>query len=88
MGGWFVATALGTYLAGAIGVLWTSWAHSSFFFLLVGTSLLAATILAVCLPILEAAVASVAPPVTVKEGVLGEMAMEPPGTAMALNEKK
>ncbi len=61
MGGWFVATAFGNYLSGAIGVFWREWSHSAFFFFLVVTSLGAAAVLALFLPRLEAAVKSVAP---------------------------
>ena len=32
MGGWFAATAVGNYLVGTIGVKWTVWTHSKFFF--------------------------------------------------------
>jgi len=32
MGGWFAATACGNYLVGTIGVKWTVWTHSKFFF--------------------------------------------------------
>jgi proton-dependent oligopeptide transporter, POT family len=32
MGGWFAATATGNYLVGTIGVKWTDWTHSKFFF--------------------------------------------------------
>jgi POT family proton-dependent oligopeptide transporter len=32
MGGWFAATAVGNYLVGTIGVKWTVWSHSKFFF--------------------------------------------------------
>ncbi len=32
MGGWFAATASGNYLVGTIGVKWTVWTHSKFFF--------------------------------------------------------
>jgi POT family proton-dependent oligopeptide transporter len=32
MGGWFAATATGNYLVGTIGVKWTEWTHSKFFF--------------------------------------------------------
>jgi POT family proton-dependent oligopeptide transporter len=33
MGGWFVATAIGSKLT-AIGVYWTVWSHSQFFLVL------------------------------------------------------
>lgn len=42
MGAWFAFTAAGGYLAGLVGGLWNILDHSAFFFLLVGTSLLAA----------------------------------------------
>jgi POT family proton-dependent oligopeptide transporter len=32
MGGWFAATSIGNYLVGTIGVKWTVWPHSQFFF--------------------------------------------------------
>lgn len=32
MGGWFAATSIGNYLVGTIGVKWTVWTHSKFFF--------------------------------------------------------
>ena len=32
MGGWFAATSIGNYLVGTIGVKWTEWTHSKFFF--------------------------------------------------------
>ena len=32
MGGWFAATSIGNYLVGTIGVKWTDWTHSKFFF--------------------------------------------------------
>jgi POT family proton-dependent oligopeptide transporter len=32
MGGWFAATSIGNYLVGTIGVKWTVWSHSKFFF--------------------------------------------------------
>ncbi|MBZ0264511.1 peptide MFS transporter [bacterium] len=45
MGGWFAATAIGNYGAGLIGGFWDRLPHSSFFFILVGTSLAAAGLL-------------------------------------------
>jgi POT family proton-dependent oligopeptide transporter len=45
MGLWFVATAIGNYLSGAVGILWAKLAHSTFFFILVGSSIFAAIIL-------------------------------------------
>lgn len=41
MGGWFAATAIGGYLSGLIGGLWDDMRHSSFFFLLVLSSIVA-----------------------------------------------
>ncbi len=42
MGGWFAASGIGNYLAGAVGgSLWEKLPHSSFFFVFVGTSTLA-----------------------------------------------
>jgi len=42
MGGWFVSTAIGNYLAGAVGgSLWDKLPHSTFFFIFVGSSLVA-----------------------------------------------
>ena len=61
MGGWFVATALGNYLAGAIAVYWQIWDHSTFFFLLVATSLLAAAVLWCVMGRLEHAMSLVTP---------------------------
>lgn len=34
MGGWFAATGAGNYLVGTIGVHWTTWSHSRFFFVI------------------------------------------------------
>lgn len=45
MGCWFISTAIGTKLAGQLGLLWNSWQHSRFFALLVATSLAAGAIL-------------------------------------------
>ncbi|MFH1132685.1 MAG: peptide MFS transporter [Pseudomonadota bacterium] len=45
MGGWFGATAVGNYFAGAIKPFWDKYAHSTFFAILVGTSLFAALLL-------------------------------------------
>ncbi|MCI0376335.1 MAG: peptide MFS transporter [Gemmataceae bacterium] len=73
MGGWFVATAIGNYFSGAIGVFWREWSHSAFFFFLVVTSLGAAAVLALFLPRLEAAVRSVAqPPPTIAHAVASD----------------
>jgi POT family proton-dependent oligopeptide transporter len=74
MGGWFVATALGNYLAGLIAAYWNEWDHSTFFFFLVGSSLFAAALLWLVLRRLEAAVALVTKPATV-------VAVAPPQTA-------
>ena len=45
MGGWFAATAVGNYLSGLLGSFWDRLPHSSFFIILVGTSLFAAALL-------------------------------------------
>ncbi len=45
MGGWFAATAIGNYFSGFLGSFWDVMLHSSFFIILVGTSLFAAAIL-------------------------------------------
>jgi POT family proton-dependent oligopeptide transporter len=45
MGGWFVATALGGYLSGLVGVFWKEWKHSDFFGLLTLLLLGAAAVL-------------------------------------------
>ena len=45
MGGWFAATAVGNYLSGFLGSFWDKMLHSSFFIILVITSLFAALIL-------------------------------------------
>ncbi|RJP79692.1 MAG: MFS transporter [Candidatus Zixiibacteriota bacterium] len=45
MGGWFAATAVGNYLSGFLGSFWERMPHSTFFFILVVTSLFAAGIL-------------------------------------------
>ncbi len=45
MGGWFAATAIGNYLSGLLGSFWDELLHSTFFIILVGTSLFAAAIL-------------------------------------------
>jgi POT family proton-dependent oligopeptide transporter len=34
MGAWFAATGVGNYLVGTIGVHWTDWSHSRFFFVI------------------------------------------------------
>jgi POT family proton-dependent oligopeptide transporter len=41
MGVWFIATAVGNYLAGFLGRFWAPWKHSAFFSLLVVSSLVA-----------------------------------------------
>ena len=58
MGLWFVATAIGNYLSGAIGGFWDDWPHSQFFFFLTGSSLVAAFILWRVLGRLDAAMRS------------------------------
>ena len=45
MGGWFVATSMGGYFSGSLGVYWGSMAHSSFFFMVAGVVAAAAVIL-------------------------------------------
>ena len=50
MGGWFAATAVGNYLVGTIGVKWTVWTHSKFFFVV---ACMAATMGAVLFLILK-----------------------------------
>jgi len=45
MGGWFAATAIGNYLSGLLGAFWDQLLHSTFFIILVGTSLFAAALL-------------------------------------------
>ena len=45
MGGWFVATAVGGYLSGLVGMLWEPWPHSRFFTLLAMTSMFASLLL-------------------------------------------
>jgi hypothetical protein len=45
MGGWFVATAVGGYLSGLVGVWWERLPHSRFFLFLLLTSLGAAAVL-------------------------------------------
>lgn len=62
MGGWFVATSLGNYLAGFLGMFWDRLQPSGFFLVLVGTSLAAAALLILFLPKLEAAMASLKKP--------------------------
>lgn len=62
MGGWFVATSLGNYLAGFLGMFWDRLQPSGFFLVLVGTSLAAAALLILFLPKLEAAMTSLKKP--------------------------
>jgi POT family proton-dependent oligopeptide transporter len=65
MGGWFVATSLGAYLAGALGAYWKEWTHATFFFVLVGSSLAAALLLQAFMGMLEKAMHATDPaPVT------------------------
>ncbi|MBD3165230.1 MFS transporter [bacterium] len=46
MGGWFVATAIGGYLSGTVAtIFWEKYQNSTFFFVLVGSSLFAALIM-------------------------------------------
>ncbi|MFH1862439.1 MAG: peptide MFS transporter [bacterium] len=45
MGGWFAATAIGNYLSGLVGSFWETWSHSTFFIVLVATSIFAALLL-------------------------------------------
>jgi POT family proton-dependent oligopeptide transporter len=53
MGGWFAATAVGNYLSGLLGSFWDQMPHSTFFFILVGTSVFAFFILVACLKFLN-----------------------------------
>jgi POT family proton-dependent oligopeptide transporter len=53
MGGWFAATAIGNYLSGLVGSLWDDLLHSTFFIILVITSLFAALILFLLLKFLN-----------------------------------
>ena len=55
MGLWFTATAVGNYLSGFVGTYWERWSHSTFFFVLVGSSLFAALVLRLFLPFLKSA---------------------------------
>jgi POT family proton-dependent oligopeptide transporter len=61
MGGWFVATSVGVYLAGFLGMFWGEWRHSTFFFVLVGSSTGAALILLAVMRKLEAALPAEGP---------------------------
>ena len=53
MGGWFAATAIGNKLSGLVGRYWDDMLHSSFFILLVVTSLFAAFLLILFLKFLN-----------------------------------
>jgi POT family proton-dependent oligopeptide transporter len=53
MGGWFAATAVGNYLSGLLGSFWDQMPHSTFFFILVATSLFAAGLLGLLLKFLN-----------------------------------
>ena len=53
MGLWFVSTATGNYLSGAVGSLWDKVPHSTFFLILVGSSIFAAFVLRLVLRRLE-----------------------------------
>ena len=53
MGGWFAATAIGNYLSGLLGGFWDELLHSTFFIILVGTSLFAALLLFIFLKFLN-----------------------------------
>jgi len=54
MGGWFVATAIGSKLT-AIGVYWQVWKHSTFFFLLATMALMTGLVLVILLKPLKKA---------------------------------
>ncbi|MBU0520256.1 peptide MFS transporter [bacterium] len=53
MGGWFAATAIGNYLSGVVGGYWDDVQHSTFFIILVVTSLFAAALLFMLLKFLN-----------------------------------
>jgi POT family proton-dependent oligopeptide transporter len=53
MGGWFAATAIGNYLSGLVGSLWDNLLHSTFFIILIITSLFAAALLFLLLKFLN-----------------------------------
>jgi len=53
MGGWFAATAIGNKMSGLIGRFWDDWLHSTFFLLLVASSLFAALLLFIFLKFLR-----------------------------------
>jgi len=55
MGGWFLATAIGNYLAGFVGRFYQNWELWQFFILLVATSLLSALMVLLVLKKLEKA---------------------------------
>jgi POT family proton-dependent oligopeptide transporter len=59
MGAWFVATALGGYLAGFLGTFWYRMPHSRFFLLVAGVAAAAAAVLVVARPRLQAVFATV-----------------------------
>jgi POT family proton-dependent oligopeptide transporter len=58
MGGWFVATALGNKLT-MIGLLWTRWTHSNFWFLLASFAFVMALVLLALLKPLKRAMPGV-----------------------------
>lgn len=47
MGAWFVATAIGGYLSGFVGIYWGRMAHSRFFMLVTAMSIAAAIVMAI-----------------------------------------
>lgn len=55
MGVWFGAVFLGNLSSGYVGALWTRWTHARFFLLIAGLLLVGASILALQLPRLRAA---------------------------------
>ena len=59
MGGWFVATSLGNYLVGTIGVKWNDWSHSFFFFVIAMFALSMAVVLVILLRPLKRAMPGV-----------------------------
>jgi proton-dependent oligopeptide transporter, POT family len=54
MGAWFVALSAGGYVAGWLGAFWTRMPHSRFFLIVVGILLLAAALLGLLLPRMNA----------------------------------
>jgi proton-dependent oligopeptide transporter, POT family len=54
MGAWFVTLSAGGYLAGSLGALWTTMPHSRFFLIVVGILLLAAALLGLLMPRMNA----------------------------------